>query len=220
MGSVWVGRVAGVIAFITSVVGVCKRGQQGQLALQSLIANENGRLMVLYRFFNLFTDVPQVKATVKRRRYLDPLWRLVVGRSKNPYMFLFTRGLGRDSDTFGLITRLTVIGMLILIFLTNQWASLVVMVLAIYLIGFQLLPFYSEYDNKVFTHLFPVTKSQQLAAFKTVLTNVLSLCAVLFVIVDVVVNWSWLRLIIDVAALALELVIFIGWYSGWRLRKS
>ena len=110
--------------------------------------------------------------------------------------------------------------MIILIFLTNPWASLVVMLLAIYLFGFLLLPFYREYEGKVFTHLFPVTKGQQLSAFKTVLTDVLTICAVLFVIVDVAVNWSWLRLLIDVVAMAAELIIFIGWYSGWRLRKS
>ncbi|WP_421017402.1 ABC transporter permease [Furfurilactobacillus cerevisiae] len=218
--SVWVGLIAALLALSVSSVGLGKRWHNGQLAWQSLITNENGRMMVLYRFFNLFTDVPQVKATVRRRRYLDPLWKLVIGHSTNPYLFLFTRGLGRDSDTFGLITRLTVMGMIILIFLTNQWASLVVMLLAIYLIGFQLLPFYREYEGKVFTHLFPVTKGQQLSAFKTVLTDVLTICAVLFVIVDVAVNWSWLRLLIDVVAMAAELIIFIGWYSGWHLRKS
>ncbi|WP_407880128.1 ABC transporter permease [Furfurilactobacillus entadae] len=217
--SAWLAVGLGILAVALTSFGLRQSWVRGQLAWHVLVDEESNRMMLLYRFFNLFTDVPQVKATVKRRRYLDPLWRMIVGRSTNPYLYLFTRGLGRDSDTFGLVVRLTVIGMVILIFVHSQVISLIVMLLAVYLIGFQLLPFYGQYAGKVFTHLYPVTTVMQLAAFRRVLTVLLTLTAVALVAVDASVNWSWVRLGTDIFALGLELIIFVGWYSRLRLKK-
>lgn len=37
------------------------------------VATERQRMLGVYRFFNLFTDVPAVQGTIHRRRYLDLL---------------------------------------------------------------------------------------------------------------------------------------------------
>ena len=52
-----------------------------------LIDVEKLRLMRKYSFFNLFTDVPQIKKKAKRRKYLD--W--LIPKFKNVYGYLFIR---------------------------------------------------------------------------------------------------------------------------------
>lgn len=214
-----IGLMLSIIGFSIVTFRHTQQWQRGQLAWTTLVRDEAGRMMGLYRFFNLFTDVPQVAAKIRRRRYLDPLWRWVNRRQADPYLYLFTRGLGRDSDTFGLITRLSVIGLVALIFIHQQWASLLVMILLVYLIGFQLLPFYRQYERNVFTHLYPITRSQQLQAFQKVLILVLTIVALVFVLTDTLVNWSWTRLLIDSGTMVLEVGLFVGWYSQFRLKK-
>lgn len=215
----WLGVVLAVLSASWSQYQLGRSWQDGQLAWHQLVNDEAARMMTLYRFFNLFTDVPQLASQVHRRRYLDPVWRFMSGSSRNPYRLLFTRGLGRDGDAFGLVIRLTVIGMLLLVFIHNQALSLLIMLLAVYLIGFQLLPFYRQYEGNVFTHLYPISVQRRLQAFRYVLTVILTGMALALLVVDVAVNWSWQRLGVDILALALELVIFIGWYSQLRLKK-
>ena len=43
---------------------------------------EEQRLHQIYQFINLFTDVPEITAKVKRRRYLDPILTHIKRESK------------------------------------------------------------------------------------------------------------------------------------------
>ena len=117
-----------------------------------LIDVEKLRLMRKYSFFNLFTDVPQVKKKAKRRKYLD--W--LIPKFKNVYGYLFIRAIIRNGEYSGLYIRLTVIEFIVLLFIPKFWLSLVIGMLFIYLIGFQMLPLYKYFDDNVFVHLYPL----------------------------------------------------------------
>lgn len=55
-----------------------------------MIQKEQNRMHRIYKFIQLFTDIPEVSSTVKRRKYLDPLLG-VVKTSENTYAYLFIR---------------------------------------------------------------------------------------------------------------------------------
>ncbi len=65
--------------------------QQQAFDWRAAIGQENNRMLGVYRFFNLFTNVPMLKGVAKRRKYMDGLLRLVTIKPENTYLYLYTR---------------------------------------------------------------------------------------------------------------------------------
>ncbi|GAY72818.1 ABC transporter permease [Lentilactobacillus kosonis] len=188
---------------------------------QTTIADENSRMHTIYSFFNLFTDVKSMNGSVKRRRYLDWLVNRIQLKSENTYLYLYAHGIIRDTEMSGLFVRLTVIGLALLLFVSGTWLPVILAVLFIYLIGFQLVPFYYHFDNNAFVHIYPIDQKNQLRSFQIVIRNMLVVTAGLFVIAVAVANFNnWLTIISVIIAEVVELVGFIYWYVPSRLRRA
>src|SRR5699024_92147 len=181
-----------------------------------LIDVEKLRLMRKYSFFNLFTDVPQVKKKAKRRKYLD--W--LIPKFKNVYGYLFIRAIIRNSEYSGLYIRLTVIEFIVLLFIPKFWLSLVIGMLFIYLIGFQMLPLYKYFDDNVFVHLYPLETNSKGKEFKSILLALLiinaliSAIAVYIAIQNILLSGAFLTLVL------VESILFVYGYANLRLEKS
>ena len=181
-----------------------------------LIDVEKLRLMRKYSFFNLFTDVPQVKKKAKRRKYLD--W--LIPKFKNVYGYLFIRAIIRNGEYSGLYIRLTVIEFIVLLFIPKFWLSLVIGMLFIYLIGFQMLPLYKYFDDNVFVHLYPLETNSKGKEFKSILLALLiinaliSAIAVYIAIQNILLSGAFLTLAL------VESILFVYGYANLRLEKS
>ena len=181
-----------------------------------LIDVEKLRLMRKYRFFNLFTDVPQIKKKAKRRKYLD--W--LIPKFKNVYGYLFIRAIIRNGEYSGLYIRLTVIEFIVLLFIPKFWLSLVIGMLFIYLIGFQMLPLYKYFDDNVFVHLYPLETNSKGKEFKSILLALLiinafiSAIAVYIAIQNILLSGAFLALVL------VESILFVYGYANLRLEKS
>ena len=181
-----------------------------------LIDVEKLRLMRKYSFFNLFTDVPQVKKKAKRRKYLD--W--LIPKFKNVYGYLFIRAIIRNGEYSGLYVRLTVIEFIVLLFIPKFWLSLVIGMLFIYLIGFQMLPLYKSFDDNVFVHLYPLETNSKGKEFKSILLALLiinafiSAIAVYIAIQNLLLSGAFLALVL------VESILFVYGYANLRLEKS
>ena len=181
-----------------------------------LIDVEKLRLMRKYSFFNLFTDVPQIKKKAKRRKYLD--W--LIPKFKNVYGYLFIRAIIRNGEYSGLYIRLTVIEFIVLLFIPKFWLSLVIGMLFIYLIGFQMLPLYKYFDDNVFVHLYPLETNSKGKEFKSILLALLiinaliSAIAVYIAIQNILLSGAFLTLAL------VESILFVYGYANLRLEKS
>ena len=181
-----------------------------------LIDVEKLRLMRKYSFFNLFTDVPQVKKKAKRRKYLD--W--LIPKFKNVYGYLFIRAIIRNGEYSGLYVRLTVIEFIVLLFIPKFWLSLVIGMLFIYLIGFQMLPLYKYFDDNVFVHLYPLETNSKGKEFKSILLALLIInaflatIAVYIAIQNILLSGAFLALVL------VESILFVYGYANLRLEKS
>ncbi|WP_461226389.1 ABC transporter permease [Lacticaseibacillus suihuaensis] len=144
----------------------------------SLIGFEERRQGRLYRFYNLFTNVPGLGGGVRRRRYLDGLLRLVPKTHAHTWGFLYLRGFLRRTEFSGLVVRLWVIGAVVLTLAKPLWLVALLAALFVYLVGFQLLPLAKASDDIVFTHLYPVSQAAKTAAFGHLTLGVLLLLAV------------------------------------------
>lgn len=216
---IWLGLV------VSLLVDIAVRFWQHNLAGQPFswwqsIGTENNRMLRIYRFFNLFTTVPMLKGKVKRRRYLDFLVTGIKKTAKNVYLYLYARGIIRSGEFSGLYFRLTILGMVLLFFVKGFWLPVVLAALFIYLIGFQLIPFYWQFDDIVFTHLYPVTEGQRVASFKRILGSLMTVTSVLLLIVMAIAQFNWQVLLITAIVETLEVFLMVAYYLPLRLRKK
>ena len=72
----WVGVIGGIIlAVCLSSIWQNKMKQSFWIGKND--PKEQNRMHRIYKFIQLFTDIPEVSSTVKRRKYLDPLLGVV-----------------------------------------------------------------------------------------------------------------------------------------------
>lgn len=211
------------LAAVVMIIGLVSRRSWVSRSLdwQTAIADENSRMHSIYQFFNLFTDVPSLNGAIKRRRYFDGLLRLIRLLPKNTYLYLYAHGIVRDSEMSGLFMRLTVIGTLFLIFIKGEALPIILCLLFIYLIGFQMIPFYFHYEDNAFVHIYPITTDHQLQNFQRVLLTMMSIVALIFAIVVIIVNiTNPVTMIGVVVCEAVEIGYFVYMYVPRRIRKS
>ena len=67
------GRNSRCISTGKSILLVLWKQQEKGLDWEKMVHVEEHRLHQIYQFINLFTDVPEITAKIKRRRYLDPI---------------------------------------------------------------------------------------------------------------------------------------------------
>ena len=138
-----------------------------------LVQKESTRLKNIYQFINLFTDIPALKGTVKRRAYLDNIMGRMELKQDNTYLYLFSKALLRGTEYSGLVIRLSLIGLGVVALITYPILVIVMSLLFLYLTGFQLIPLYYHYDDHLLSVLYPVEKKQKLKAMQKILFTLL-----------------------------------------------
>ncbi|MED1470269.1 ABC transporter permease [Bacillus salipaludis] len=182
-----------------------------------LIEQEEKRMAAFYRLANLFTDVPKLKDTVKRRKWLDLFLKRISFIQKNTYLFLFSRTFLRSSDYLGLFIRLTVIGALALYFISFGFGQIGLAVLFLYLTGFQLLPLWNHHHNKLWVDLYPVAAQDKTNAFQSLLMVILVLQAFLFALF-ILLKGEIVIAMLELAAGLVFSYLFVYLYSRKRVK--
>lgn len=177
------------------------------LRWKRMLQIENQRMMTLYRFINLFTDVPQVKGKVHRFRLFDA-YLPKMKTPKDVFKFLYWRALVRKGEYSSLYLRLTLLGVVVLIFVPNLILTMVLLALFLYLIGFQLLPLYNDHDDIVFTHIYPLKRAERLANFRWVLRVLLLATGVLLVGASAFAGHSMIETM-EISAVAIIMIVFL-----------
>lgn len=179
------------------------------------IAYEQARTESIYRFFNLFTDVPQVQGRVKRRAWADGIIKYL-SHQDGQWGYLYARGFVRGSDTSGLVVRLTLILAIITLFIPINWLQTVVLALSLYVIVSQLGPEYHQFDNKVFTYLYPLEVKQRQNAYLSLTRRVLWPVAIILILATVMSSY----LILNVFIIIIEGELLVHWYLPMRVFKE
>ena len=210
---VW-GCVGAVLSYL-----VIKTGMQKQdLDWRAAVDAEQKRMYDVYRFFNLFTDVPSVKGGIKRRTWANGLIRWLT-IPDHAWSYLYARGFLRDTETSGLVGRLTIVGMLIVFFVPLGWLRCLLALLFIYLIAMQLMPFAQHYQNNVFTHLYPIEQTTQLTDFQALLKKVMISLSLLLILASLGTEFDWMSLLSCLILGGLELYWLINFYFKKKMQK-
>ncbi|WP_290033753.1 ABC transporter permease [Ligilactobacillus cholophilus] len=169
---------------------------------------EESRVRRIYKFFSLFTYVPEVSETIKERKYLDFLLPKYSKDQNKTYLYLYWRGFWRNPEYSGIFIRLTLISLIIGCFVNLYWLSILLILLFIYLTGFQLLPLYNQYSDNIFTHLYPLNEKIREKNFKNVLLKILIVQILILTIVIFIKTMSIIKALIFIA-LAMIIMFFL-----------
>lgn len=214
----WVSTYLGILWLLVFLFVTYKKSKlKSNLLWDKMIERENKRLYQVYRFFNLFTDVPYVQSKAKRRKYLDKL--LPKAFKVEPYSYLFWRGFFRNGQYSGLYGRLTILGTVILFFVNDVRFGFFIAILFVYLIGFQIMPMYFSYDEIVFTHLYPLTLESKQQAFKILVFKLLSITTLIFSLSSLVAIKNISMFTLMIVILILESYFLAFKYLNLRLKK-
>lgn len=161
------------------------------LKWERLIELEERRMNSFYRIANLFTDVPKLKDRVKRRRWLDWIYGAIPFSQKNTFLYLYLRTFIRTGDYAGLVIRLTLIGVVALFLVSFGFGQVLLVLLFLYLTGFQLLPLWNHHQNTLWVSLYPVDEGIKEKSFQWLLLSMLLVESIVF---TVVILWKgdWL----------------------------
>ncbi|MFP5110855.1 ABC transporter permease [Bacillaceae bacterium C204] len=182
-----------------------------------LINQEEKRMASFYRLANMFTDVPKLRDTVKRRKWLDLFLNRIAFSRENTYLYLFSRAFLRSSDYLGLFTRLTVIGAFAIYFISFGIGQILLGILFLYLTGFQLLPLWNHHQNKLWVDLYPIEKRYKTAAFSSLLMTILAIQTVIYALLILVKGELMIALLFLLAGLVFT-YLFVYIYAKNRLK--
>jgi ABC-2 type transport system permease protein len=214
-----VGCILSVLWFIAFRLVLIRIFKVDKIDWEKMITLEENRVHRIYQFIALFTDVPEIKSKVKRRKYLDGVINPLFQANRSSYQYLYARSFLRGTEYSGLVVRLTVIGLFVLFFVKEPVFSGGISLLFVYLIGFQLLPLYTQFDYVLFTKMFPVNTKQKGIALKQIIFRILLVVAILFTIMQLIVVSNKLMALFIFALLIIEVILFTQLYVGMRIKK-
>ena len=113
-----------VLAFY--IFTLMKKVTNNPVPYEHFIKLEQNRMMGFYRFANYFTDVPHLKGSVKRRAWLDVVYKSIAFKKDNTQAYLIYRTYIRTDDHFYLWVRLTAIAAVIAAFINIPFVTWVV----------------------------------------------------------------------------------------------
>ncbi|MCQ6280663.1 ABC transporter permease [Bacillus sp. EB600] len=195
------------------------RTKNSNLKWDLLINQEEKRMNSFYRLANLFTDVPTLKDTVKRRKWLDFLLQSIPFSQEKTYHYLYTRTFLRSGDYLGLFVRLTVIGGIAIYFLSFGLGQVLLAVLFLYLTGFQLLPLWNHHQNKLWVDLYPVHANDKKSAFYSLLMVILIVQTIIFAII-LLIKSQWSSALLELLVGGSFSYYFVFIYSKKRFKAE
>jgi ABC-2 type transport system permease protein len=183
-----------------------------------LIQLEEQRMLAFYRIANLFTDVPKMKGQVKRRKWADRLLPKPHFNKEQTYSYLYGRTFIRMNEYFGLYTRLTIIGMILIAYTDQLIVRVLIGLLFIYLTGIQLLPLLKKHEQKVWPFLYPVSKTKRASSFIKLLQIWLLSQVFLFGLAGLMSGFTLFVLYMWGVGLVFTF-LFVNMYATSRIRK-
>ncbi|UQD51332.1 ABC transporter permease [Bacillus methanolicus] len=187
------------------------------LKWEYLISLEGRRMTSFYRIANLFTDVPKIKDRIKRRKWLDWLVNRVEFHHLQTYTHLYVRTFFRSGDYFGLFIRLTLIGAGSFYLISFGFGQVLLVLMFLYLTGFQLLPLWNHYQNILWVDLYPVKVDFKMKSFNRLLLMILMIQNMVFSLI-LFLKGEWAEALAALAAGTAFNYYFVFIFSKKRLK--
>ncbi|AEV95412.1 ABC transporter permease [Pediococcus claussenii] len=203
---------------ITIIIGgllLLTSDHHGNFDWLSAISFEAKRMNGLYRFFSLFTNVPQLETKSKRRRYLDPLILLLSPKSSSPFEYIYGRTILRGGELGSLVLRLLVIAVLIIGFSSNLELKVLISAVSLYLMAVQAVAVYPQVGQNVLTKIYPLETDVAQKALRKIILKL----SIGFSIVLIIASTISMSGFIDLMWIILGQIIVIFLVTLWFIPR-
>lgn len=156
------------------------------IAWELLIEKDQKQMQAFYRIANLFTDVPHIKPTIKKRQWLVSIVKRLPFMHKYTYDYLYRIAFARSNDYLGMYIRLTIIGGLIIYFIPHLWMKVLFALLFLYLTAIQLTTLYYHFRTNMWLDIYPIDQSLQKQAVIKLLFQLILIQSIIFCIVPLI----------------------------------
>ncbi|KIX91433.1 multidrug ABC transporter ATP-binding protein [Staphylococcus microti] len=180
-----------MIVLLILYVVLKKLTLQKRLPWAFLIKQARQHQVNYYKFVSMFTDVKGLQEGAVRRRYLDFL--LATPKTFNEqvmYPYLFKRNFLRGKDAFNLTLRLMIIAVLLMIWLSQPFVSLIIGCMAMYILILQMSQFYTQEAYGLWPQVWPASEELVIRGYEQFLNITAIIISVLLSIVYLIMNLS------------------------------
>jgi len=123
---------------------------------ETMIQAEEKRRQRLFRFIGMFTDVPKIETSIKRLPWLDGVLDSLSKRTQNAPYYYVLRLATRNTDYSMLVIRAAIVGSILLLLTANVTISVVLLLLFLYIIGFQLITLVDQVKHTPQFQIYPI----------------------------------------------------------------
>ena len=131
---------------------------------ERMITAEDQRMQKLYRFIGMFANVPNIQTPIRRLAWLDTTLDCLTKRHPTASYYYILRLAIRNTEYSLMILRATLVGAIILAFTNTIILSAVIVLLFLYIIGFQLLTLVNELKRVPLFQIYPISDEEKLKA--------------------------------------------------------
>ncbi|MEK4404502.1 ABC transporter permease [Sporosarcina sp. FSL K6-6792] len=211
----WV--IAGTLLIINSFIWFYVFNKKGTgLNWDYLISQEEKSLLKIYKFINLYIDVPHLQHSFKRRRFLGWLIKNVITyKQSSSYTYLFSHLFIRYNEFYYLYARLTLIGISIHFFFpANGW---IIAFPLLFLSGYQLLPLQYSINNS--SRIYPVSIKALKQSFQKLLMNLLIVQLLFFNLASFSPN-PLIKVVVIIFSELLVIYWFVYFFASKRIMRQ
>jgi ABC-2 type transport system permease protein len=186
-----------ILAAILLLLACCvilllfKRASLHAIPWDYLIQAEQKHQAAHYLFFSWFVDVPQRATQVKHRILLSKWTRLYDFKPSNTYLYLYTKALLR-SELFSILLRVTLLGILLLVVITNDTARAFIYIMIIYISSIQISSLEQQHRYAFWLHLYPLQQEWQVKALSKIIFTLLVFQCCTFSLILLMVSHSYM----------------------------
>ena len=186
----WYSFISVIVLLICYVV-LRKLTLQKRLPWAFLIKQARQHQVNYYKFVSMFTDVKGLQEGAVRRRYLDFL--LATPKTFNEhvmYPYLFKRNFLRGKDAFNLTLRLMIIAILLMIWLSQPFVSLIIGCMAMYVLILQMSQFYTQEAYGLWPQVWPASEELVIRGYEQFLNITAIIISILLSAIYLIMNLS------------------------------
>lgn len=198
----WELMLSGIIAVLIIVYYVVTRGKVyvDPIPYEHFISLEQNRMYRFYRFANYFTDVPHLRGSVKRRAWLDFVYRFIPYKKDNAQMYLILRTFIRTDDLLFLWVRLTGISAVFAAFIELQFVTWIVSAALAFALVIQLKQALASTSEFRMDMLYPMKEQLRPSAIKKLLIQLVIVQAIIVTLCNIMMPMFYLTPIIIIAS--------------------
>ena len=146
---------------------------------ETMIEAEENRMQRIYRLIQMFVNVPHMEPKIHRLPWLDGALNAFTKRYKKAPYYYILRTVARNPEYSLLILRVSVIGMLLLAVTESFLISSLLMVLFLYVIGFQMISLIDEINQTLQFQMYPITEKIKKDSVLRIIFEILILTSIL-----------------------------------------